>query len=172
MDPFQSAESIPTGPQRPTFLTVLCILTFIASGWGIFSNISNYMNAAVNAKVAETLLDSTKEKISKEADSEGTSKLAEQVFSGASKLIDPASIKKNALFSILANLLTLVGAFLMFQLKKQGFWVYLAGTAISIITPIIVYGASNILSIGMTAGIGFFGILFVVLYSLNLKYLR
>jgi hypothetical protein len=172
MDQFQSTESIPAGPQRPTFLTVLCILTFIASGWGIFTNISNYMNADVNAKVAETVLDSAKEKISKEADNEGTTKMAEQVFSGATKMLDPANIKKNALYSILANLLTLGGAFLMFQLKKPGFWVYLAGTAVAIITPFIVYGASNIMSIGMTAVIGFFGILFAVLYSLNLKYLK
>ena len=26
-------------PVRPTFLTVLCILTFIGSGWGLISNL-------------------------------------------------------------------------------------------------------------------------------------
>jgi hypothetical protein len=36
----------------------------------------------------------------------------------------------------------------------------------------MVYGATNIMSIGMSAIIGFFGILFAVLYSLNLKYMK
>jgi hypothetical protein len=98
--------------------------------------------------------------------------MAEKVISGASEMLNPANIKKNALFSILANILTFGGAFLMFQLKKIGFWTYVAGTGIAILTPIIVYGASNLMSIGMTAIYAFFGILFAVLYSLNLKYMR
>jgi hypothetical protein len=60
----------------------------------------------------------------------------------------------------------------MFQLKKPGFWLYLAGTAVAVLAPIMVYGATNIMSIGMSAVIGFFGILFAVLYSLNLKYMK
>jgi hypothetical protein len=130
------------------------------------------MNADVSSKVAGTMLDDAKEKISKESDNEGASKMAEKVISGASEMLNPENIKKNALYSILANILTLGGAFLMFQLKKMGFWVYLAGTGIAIIMPLVVYGPSNLMSIGMTAVIGFFGILFTVLYSLNLKYMR
>jgi hypothetical protein len=60
----------------------------------------------------------------------------------------------------------------MFQLKKIGFWAYVAGTGIAIMTPIVVYGPSNLMSIGMTAIYAFFGILFAVLYSLNLKYMH
>jgi hypothetical protein len=98
--------------------------------------------------------------------------MAEKVISGASAMLNPENIKKNALFSMLANVLTLGGAFLMFQLKKIGFWVYLAGTGIAIVTPLVVYGPANLMSIGMTAVIGFFGVLFAVLYSINLKYMR
>jgi hypothetical protein len=60
----------------------------------------------------------------------------------------------------------------MFQLKKIGFWAYVAGTGIGIITPLIVYGPANLMGVGITAIYGFFGILFAVLYSLNLKYMR
>jgi len=172
MDNVQHSAGVPAGPQRPTLLTVLCILTFIASGWGIISSISNYMNADISSQIAGTALDTAKEEISKESDNAGASKMAEKVISGASEMLNPANIKKNALFSILANILTLGGAFLMFQLRKMGFWVYVAGTGIAIITPLVVYGASNLMSIGMTAVVGFFGILFAVLYSLNLKYMR
>lgn len=172
MDNVQQTTGIPAGPQRPTLLTVLCILTIIGSAWGIFSSISNYMNADISSQIAGTALDSAKEEISKESDNTAASKMAEKVISGASEMLNPANIKKNALFSILANILTLGGAFLMFQMKKMGFWAYIAGTSIAIITPLVVYGASNLMSIGMTAVVGFFGILFAVLYSLNLKYMR
>jgi hypothetical protein len=158
---------------RPTFLTVLCILTFLGSGWGIISNISSYMNANVSAEIAKPMLDSAQQEIQKEAsDNETAAKMADKVISGASVMLEPANIKKNALFGILANLLTLGGAYLMFQLRKPGFWVYLAGTGLAILSPILVYGASNLMSLGMTAVIGFFGIIFVVLYSLNLKHMK
>ncbi len=60
MDNTQQSTGVPSGPQRPTLLTVLCILTFIGSAWGVISNISSYMNADVSSQVAGTMLDSAK----------------------------------------------------------------------------------------------------------------
>jgi hypothetical protein len=169
MDQTQTSNA----PLRPTFLTVLCILTFLGSGWGIISNISSYMNANVSSEIAKPMLDSAQQEIQKEAsDNETAARMADKVISGASAMLEPANIKKNALFGIAASLLTLGGAFLMFQLRKTGFWVYVAGTVLSILSPILVYGASNLMSLGMTAVVGFFGIIFVILYSLNLKYMK
>lgn len=39
---------------RPTFLTILCILTFINSGWNIFQGIGNYTSSEVNAGIIQT----------------------------------------------------------------------------------------------------------------------
>ena len=36
---------------RPTFLTVLCILTFIGSGWGVYKGISGYLTADMTANM-------------------------------------------------------------------------------------------------------------------------
>jgi hypothetical protein len=73
---------------------------------------------------------------------------------------------------ILANILTLGGAYLMFQQRKMGFWIYLMGTAIFVLSPVIVFGASNFMSLGMTFLYGLVGVVFAVLYSLNLKHMR
>lgn len=35
----ETLDTTTTTPKRPTFLTVLCILTFIGSGWGIISSL-------------------------------------------------------------------------------------------------------------------------------------
>jgi hypothetical protein len=168
----EQTQMAPENP-RPTFLTVLCILTFIASAYGIINGISGYMNANTSAEIAKPMLESAQEEIQKEAaDNEKAMKMADKVISGASALLDPVKMKENALYSILANILTFGGAFLMFQLRKYGFWIYLAGTAIGILGPIMVYGVSNLMSLGLSAIAGFFGILFAVLYSLNLKYMK
>jgi hypothetical protein len=81
-------------------------------------------------------------------------------------------LKKNALYNIIANLLTLGGGFLMFQLRKPGYWLYLLGTGISVISPLAIFGVTNLLGIGMTAVLGFVGVLFAVLYAMNLRHMN
>jgi len=164
--------SIHSGPQRPTLLTVLCILTFIASSWGVMNGIRTYMNANVASAIIDQAMGTARQQVQESAkDDARAGKIAEKIMDGASQLADPVKLKKNALFSILANLLTLGGAWLMFQMRKPGFWVYVAGVAVSVIGPLAVYGTGNLLGLGMTLWVGFFGILFAVLYSLNLKYM-
>jgi 1,4-dihydroxy-2-naphthoate octaprenyltransferase len=173
MDPLQPASTIQSAPQRSTFLTVLCILTFLGSGYSLVTNISNYLNANVSSSFVQQTLDETQSKIDKDLDGdEKANDITNKMMSDASKLASPENLKKSALFSILANVLTLGGALLMFMLRKPGFWLYVAGTLVSIIAPLVIYGTSNIVGLGMTVLISFFGILFVVLYALNLKQLR
>lgn len=166
-----SLEQTPVKPIRPTFLTVLCILTFIGSGYGIISGISGYFTAETTAGVTQAAMEDAKDQISGSGTDAGT-RIAEKMLSGASEVLKPENLKKNALFSIIASIFTLVGAILMFQLKKAGFWAYVLGTVISIAAPFVIFGAGNLISMAATIGAAFIGIIFVVLYALNLKHLR
>jgi uncharacterized membrane protein (DUF2068 family) len=159
-------------PARPTFLTVLCILTFIGSGWAIVSGISTYLTANATAGVAEAAMQDAREQIANAGESNAGSKMAEKMLSGASDVLKPENLKKSALFSIVAAVFTLLGAVLMFQLKKTGFWLYVLGTIISIVGPFVIFGAANLITMLSTIGTAFIGIIFVVLYALNLKHLR
>lgn len=160
----------PSKPVRPTFLTVLCILTFIGSGWSIISSFSTYLTADTTADVARAAMQDAQDEISNS--NESGAKMAEKMLSGVSDVLKPENLKKSALFTIVASIFTLVGAILMFQLKKTGFWVYIAGIAISIVAPIVIFGANNLITMMSTMGAALIGILFVVLYALNLKHLR
>jgi hypothetical protein len=157
--------------KRPDFLTVLCILTFLGSGLGIFNNLTKYVNSDIISSVAKEAIDMSKENIDSAGSTESGKKLADKLLSGASDLMNPAKLKQNYLLSMISNAITLLGAFLMFRLKKIGYWTYVAGIVVLVATPLIIFGAGNILSLGMTLGLGFVGILFIVLYSLNLKHL-
>lgn len=163
---------VPAAPARPTLLTVLCILTFIGSAYGVFRNIKDYINAdAYGAIITRTMdqvgtdvKEATKDKPEAEA-------FVNKVVDNAAAIADPAKLKKKALYNLIADILAFAGAFLMFNLRKVGFWVYLLHVAIAIIAPLAVYGTNNmVVNFGM-AGLAAVSILFSVLYSLNLKHM-
>jgi hypothetical protein len=166
-----SLENPTPNPVRPTFLTVLCILTFLGSGWGIVNGISGYLTADTAAGVAQAAMQNAKDKIENSDSNPGT-KMAEKMLSGVSDIIKPENLKKSALFGITSSIVTLLGAILMFQLKKTGFRLYVLGTIIAIAAPIIIFGTSNLVSLITMMGAALIGIIFIVLYALNLKYLE
>src|SRR6476620_11062411 len=88
----------PSGPARPTFLTVLCILTFIGSTWGIIGSITNYLTANTAAQIVSAATEESRQEIQKSGD-EG-SKVANSILDSVSAMMDPAAKKKAALFGI------------------------------------------------------------------------
>jgi hypothetical protein len=151
---------------RPTFLTVLCILTFIASAWGIYSGITSYLTADTVAGVAQEAMDKAADGI--QSSGEGSA-AAEKLLDSVTSAMNPDNMRNMAIGSILSAIICALGAWFMWNLQKKGFWVYVAGTVVGILTPVIVYGGF----MGALAGGGaaFIGILFVVLYGINLKHL-
>jgi zona occludens toxin (predicted ATPase) len=69
-------------PQRPNFLTVLCILSFIGSAYFIYSGISTYFNADASAQVISTAMDSARVEVQKEVGAnEKAGRMAEKMLS-------------------------------------------------------------------------------------------
>ncbi len=168
LSPFETPP--PPKPVRPTFLMVLCILTFLGSGYAIFSGITGYLTADATAGLTQAAMQDAQDQIASSDDA--GSKMAEKMLSGISDVLKPENLKKNAMFTAIAAIFTLAGAILMFQLKKAGFWLYVVGTIISIVAPFVIFGAGNLFSLGMAFITALIGILFVILYALNLKYLK
>jgi len=164
-----SAVSSPK--KRPDFLTVICILTFIGSGFGIINNVTNYLNADVLTEMGKQAIDQTREKVDSESSGEGK-KLADQMMSGASAMMDKKKLKQNYLLTVLSNIMTLAGALLMFRLRKSGYWLYVAGIVVLVATPVVIFGTGNLLSMSITMLFAAIGILFIILYSLQLKHLH
>jgi hypothetical protein len=138
----------------------------------MINSLTNYVNADVLAEIGHEAIDQTREKVDEEVASGEGKNLAEKMISGASAMLDPEKLTQNYLLGFISNMITLSGAILMFRLRKIGFWLYVAGTAVLVATPLIIFGVSNLLSLGLTLGFGIVGILFIVLYSFNLKQLQ
>jgi phage-related protein len=207
-------ENLNNKPQRPTFLTVLCILTFIGSAFGIFSGITNVMSASTAAalmdpiktemdkelnKAKESIYENNEEMIEESMDDQEYDETDADSLSDSSKIetkvddlekavedkvlgkvqetmgnalasINEETIKNNGYAAIIASILTLMGAFFMWGLKKMGFLIYVFGTLVGIVAPIIIYNG-NIVGAISAIGMGFVGLIFIVLYALNRKHL-
>lgn len=156
---------------RPSFLTWLCILTFIGSGWTIVSSVYTYVSADKYANII------SKEKPFKRdstyADSTGVVHNEGKVFSekikaSFSKILDKDNMRKLAIGNLIAALFTLTGALFMWRLKRTGFYIYIIGVIISLMIPFYLFG-NDMIAVGAASFNNFFGLVFIALYALNLK---
>lgn len=151
---------------RPTFLTILCILTFIGSGWSIYSGISNYYMADTAYGLVNEQFDKVQEQLN---DQEGTEAVG-KLFQSVSESVTPEKIKNSGIATSVTSVITLIGAILMWGLRRTGFYVYVVGAVAAIIAPIIIF--DGFVGAIASGGAAFAGILFIILYALNLKHLR
>eukprot|EP01012_Entosiphon_sulcatum_P059964 TRINITY_DN84642_c0_g1_i1.p1 TRINITY_DN84642_c0_g1~~TRINITY_DN84642_c0_g1_i1.p1 ORF type:complete len:148 (+),score=10.27 TRINITY_DN84642_c0_g1_i1:26-445(+) len=128
--------------KRPTFLTVLCILSFIFSGLAIIG----YITAIGLAGVASAAMSNLSED-------------AMATYTGPSVGLTWAYI----VIGFITTLVGLFGVIKMWKLQKVGFYIYTACVVISIIMG-IVYSGFGVMSI--------LPLVFVVLYGLNLKAMK
>lgn len=141
-----------TENKLPAFLKVICILTFIGSGLAIFSNVFALFalktTHAFNVAIMEAAAKS-------------------------GEMLDPETMFFNSKVTIISGIISsigcLVGAILMWKLKKVGYYVYLISQICSIVFPFvfpIIPGTSLMTILSLIFPIGF-----IVMYSVNLKHL-
>lgn len=177
--------------KRSQFLTILCILTFVGSGFGVINAVRQYIMVDQTVKFAKEASSKMEQARMKDSirladdslsqvgikDSSRSSedsaqargnRIGQKIMKSVSVMTQKDNIKKSAIWSLLAALCTLGGALLMWRLNKQGFYLYCLGIAIGIVFPFILYG-HNLVAIFSIAFSSFFGLIFIALYALNLK---
>jgi len=101
--------------QRPTILTVLCILTFIGSGFSAFSNLiwTFFYDFILNIYSSEN------------------NELFVQMYDVVSKMS-----RMSFFISSILCLASLTGAIFMFNLKKIGFHIYTTANLLLVLVPL------------------------------------
>jgi hypothetical protein len=168
METISTTPDVPSTPPivRSTFLTVICILTFIGSGWGLISAIRSYAMADTVATVASGAVKEAENQM----DQQNTPDFAKKLVDSVSEGLTPENIRKTAIFEFISNLLTLFGAILMWNQRKIGFYMYIVGILLLIIIPMMMMG--KLMGAIGSAFIGFIGVIFIVMYGVNLKYMN
>lgn len=150
---------------RPTLLTVLCILTFIGSGFSIYSGIQSYLTADVTAGATSEAM----EELQDQMEDQEVPGFMGELFNSIGETMTPDKVKNMGIATLISSILTLIGAVFMWGLRKNGFYLYVIGTIIAIVAPMLIY--NGMMGNFSAAGNTFIGILFSVLYGLNLKYM-
>lgn len=134
--------------KRPVFLTVLCILSFIAAGFAIvgYIGVITVMGAASAAMGALEGM-------------EGMEGMDAITSVGPSAGMTWAYI----IVGFLTTIVALMGVLKMWKLKKQGFMLYAGASVVSVIMG-IVYSGFNIVGIVITVA-------FIAMYYINLKHM-
>lgn len=154
--------------KRPTFLTVLCILSFIAGGWGVIGGIINL----VSAPSADEVRAQMEGAMSGMGDVEGAEALGGMMNSMADTAIKAAeNAVPMAIGGIIIALISLFGVWKMWNLQKQGFWIYVVACIASFILPMVFLGGGLLAALSSGIG-GLISIVFIILYALNLKHMH
>jgi uncharacterized membrane protein len=155
--------------KRTTFIKVLCILTFIGSSYGLLSGTYSYFTAEKTARDAQEAANvfNTKKQPTNNADKKGEA-IAKNILNTMADAFTTENVRKLSISEIIGALLCLAGALLMWQINKKGYILYVAGVLLGIIIPFILFG-NNIMGIIMSVISGFVGLVFCILYGVNLK---
>lgn len=165
-----SIEEQQNKPQRPTFLLVLCILTFVGSGWGLLSNLFSIFTSG--------LLDSSMQieqysSMIGELENSGSGSFISGFLNSSMDVmrVTAAHALEINIIQFVLSLLSLLGAILMFQLRRFGFYLYTTAQILSLFVLPYFAGFSTLVVLGMLWG-ALLSLIFIVLYAVNLKYMR
>ena len=143
--------------KRPTFLLVLCILTWVGCGFGLISGLVqlwsySMVNSAMNSFQANGL-----------GSSNG----------------GVGFIFWTAVATMLGSVICALGAVFMFKQKKFGFFIYIFGQSLPLLAG---FYSALVVTNGVGIGAGFsiiitavsmiFPVAFIIMYGVNLKYMN
>jgi hypothetical protein len=146
--------------KRPTFLTVLGILSFIGIAISLIGGIMNYFTYSALASSGDVFSN---------MGAEGAQ--MNQAMNAMSDILglDYGKMATSAIIQASLNIPLLIGVLMMWKQKKNGFYIY---AVFEIVQPLIPLFLGLGLAGGIMAVIGLiFAIVFIVLYGLNLKHM-
>lgn len=166
---FLDQDNLNIKNERPTFLTVLCIITFIFSGFYLIystSQLVSYSEVEQREAIELTIIQMEESATNETAEIMGDMTTSFQIMA-------EEDIENRTLFvaiTFLSILLSLFGAYMMFNMKKIGFHLYLGSKIIGLI-PLALYTLS-VLVVAYYILFGFFTLAFVIMYATNVKHLK
>lgn len=164
----------PAPRKRPTFLTVICILSFIGCALSVIGGIYNIIQATPEHRAQSIEQIRTIDPV-----------LADRMEENMIALQDSPYASVAPYLSFVYALITFMGVLMMWKLNKKGFYVYLAGELLPYLFMLIFWKETAMMMNGGGGG-GFvqtvmiasvvmmvvFDIAFFIMYAMNLKHMK
>lgn len=152
-------------PKLPSGINVLTILTFIGCAVGLIFGVLNFVNGKANLdKMEETINGAGYDQLPAMAKKFMNPEMLEMARKGYENRVPILAI------TLIGIGLCFYGALQMRQLKKQGYYLYLAGEILPFVPSVIFIGIGSLTGIGGIIAI-VITLLFVLLYTAQRKYL-
>ena len=155
----------PQKSKPSTFLTVLCVLTFVGSGWRVLTNLYHW--ATFSPSEIALLIQQVSD-----AGDFGFGFLNSFLFPTVDRMMVTAEHGQSMyLLGFLTSFLSLAGAYLMFKLNRSGFILYvIAQLGMLLIMP--AFARFSMVVVNTMYVPSFFTLLFITLYAINLKQMK
>lgn len=162
-----------SAPKRPTFLTVICIFSFIGCGlslvmglWGLVQNTPEHMQESI------------------EQVRQFDQAMADQMETQQQLMQESSYMQVAPYLNFVYLLISFLGVLMMWKRNKKGFFVYLAGELIPYVLMAIMWKESAMMMGGAGGGMGAMifkvtmalmvigDLAFIGMYSANLKHMK
>ena len=153
--------------ERPTFLTVLIILTWLAVAGTISSSLFSLINSGDTAEQMEQSM-AAFDNIPN--DNPMVAKYIDDLKEFSQAALQ--NMKALNLSNLISYLIEGFAALLMFNLKKIGLWIYIASQVGFILVFYTFYPSDNIMTTITLVFTIIFSLLFSILYGVNAKHLK
>lgn len=157
--------------QRPAFLSVLCILTFIGSGWAVMSNLFSVFMSGVSNN-GNFRMEQYSSMVN-ELEGEGISSYWSDFLNSSVEMAQMTMLhaREIAVMQLVLGLISLLGAILMFRLRRVGFYLYTTAQILLLFILPYFAGFSLVVMISFIVS-AFFALLFIGMYAANVKYMK
>jgi hypothetical protein len=163
-------EEAMAGPNRPQFLTVICVLSFIMCAFAFITGVWNVIQ-----NTPEHIAESA-EKV-REFSPEMADKLEQQMVA----MQESTYMQIAPYLNFVYVLLSFLGVMMMWKLNKKGFYIYLAGELLPYLGFIVAGketmammggGAGQLAGVIVIAFMVIFDAAFIIMYGVNLKHMK
>jgi hypothetical protein len=155
---------------RPTFLTVLCIISFVGLGLSILNNFSSFVLSSAGSWLYSIVQEGLEKALQQASSTDpGAAVFLEHMFDAILKLIEVLPLLAG--LTLVCSTVALAGVLFMWKLKKSGFYLYSGAKGLLVFLPILLIGF-NLLSVLISIGTFIGAAIFITLYALNLKAMK
>jgi len=141
----------------------------MSSVLGLWSQSEGLWNPGVVADQMKDKFETLYERLEKRPSQEET-KIVDSMFQSVISRTNADTIKTMSLIMVVFESLTLFAAYLMWNLDKRGFYLYLGALALAIVAPLLAVG--GMLGLIMVLAGTFSTIIMSIFYAVNLKYMH
>jgi hypothetical protein len=147
------------GVQRPTFLKVLCILSFVLCGlWIVLFLFAAIVCFGLNEDTIAQVWDRVT--------------ASQPMLTDSDPILFFREVAKLCLYNLVANLVSLVGVIMMWRLNRNGFFIYVMAELGANFLALLVDIPGNDSFSGSFFFNLIFDLVFIVLYAVNLKHMK